>query len=91
MAASAVRSGRDDRLLEVDRGHAAFGEFYPQLVRGGEAAVAADGGDLALLGQPGQAAVSRPTTPSFHARSLPRSIAGAPNMMPCSLISLVSR
>ena len=49
-------AGRDDRLLEVDGGDAAFGQLDLQLVRRGEPAVAADGGDLALPGQSGQAA-----------------------------------
>src|SRR6266513_626966 len=34
--------------------------------------------------------VSRPTTPSFQARSRPRSILGGPNVTPFSLISRVS-
>jgi hypothetical protein len=34
--------------------------------------------------------VSRPTTPSFQARSRPRSISGGPNETPFSLISRVS-
>ena len=54
------RAGRDDRLLEVDVGHAAFGQLDLQLVRRGEPAVAPDGGDLALPGQPGQAAGEPP-------------------------------
>ena len=39
--------------------------------------------DLALLGQAGRPPVSWPTTPSFHARSVSRSISGSPKAMPC--------
>ncbi len=53
-------AGRDDRLLEADRRGAAVGELDVQLMRRGEPAVAADRGDLALPGQPGQAAGQPP-------------------------------
>src|SRR5580704_18031247 len=45
---------------------------------------------LRCLASSARPPVSRPTTPSFQARSRSRSIEGGPNAMPFSLISLVS-
>ena len=72
-------AGRDDRLLEADRLRAAVASTSSWF-GGGEAAVAGDHGDLALLGQPRQAAgqlLDHPVLPAAQLVDVDRGVGEA--------------